>query len=113
MSVQLAVTWPVHVYTRFAPFNIIATSGYSTFPAVNTPLFDADTKEMPVGTGSYMRTLKAVSSAVYHFIKALPPKGLPPAGLPSIIPAYPAVTGAVVYESVGRTFQLPAALSFR
>jgi hypothetical protein len=52
MSVQLAVTWPVQLYDRLAPFSIIATRGYSTFPAVRTPPFAADTKEMPVGTGS-------------------------------------------------------------
>jgi hypothetical protein len=95
------------------PFVIIAIRGYSTLPAASAPLFDAEEKVMPVGTGSYMRTLKAVSSAVCQSMYTWLPFAPPPAGVPSMMPAYPAVTGAVVYESVGSTFQLDADLSFK
>ena len=78
------------------PFVIVAISGYWTAPAVNAPLLEAPVKFMPAGTVSYILTLKAVSRAVYHFTKVWDPDKLPPPGVPLIMPAKPAVWGAVV-----------------
>jgi hypothetical protein len=85
--VQFAVTLPVQVYDMLWPLVIMGMSGYSTLPAVSTPAFEADTKDMPVGTGSYMRTLKAVSRAVCQSMYTWFPNADPPAGVPSIMPA--------------------------
>jgi hypothetical protein len=94
--VQFAVTVPHHVYEMFAPFSIVAISGYWTAPDVSVPLLEAPTKPMPAGTVSYMLTLNAVSRAVYHFTNVCEPDAAPPPGVPFIMPAEPAVWGAAV-----------------
>lgn len=85
---QPAVTLEVHWWLMEAPASTgPACMGQLTRPAPKVPPLLADTKLRPVGTGSLICRLKALSRLLYQLLRVWVPQVSAPVGYPLITPA--------------------------